>query len=525
MAWMFVLLATAFVALISRLGEVTHDAFHEMALFREWLATGVFPKVDVFAYTPTVTPSVHHEWGVGAILYCVTVSTGLGLTGLSILKFALTAILWFMLYKTARLRGVHPYLFVAFSLTVFPFLWVGFATIRATLFTLVCVSIQLWMQELDARGSRKWIVAWWCLLVAWLNLHAGFVVGIGLLGIHTLERIFTVWVATRSLREVWHATKHLALLPFMIATALPLNPYGWEYVPYLIEAIRMPRPLIAEWQPLWHTHDPVTTLVMFALSIVCVALALRKQQLAQWRGALGLAICAVLALQHLRHGSIYAVVWIAYVPAWLSHASLGLEIVKFFRTQRERVLLVVQMASLACGLWLMTHAFWKTTLSGDDAIGTNCYPVGAVKYLRDNQFQGNLLTPFHAGAYVSWELHPRVKVSLDGRYEVAYERHVFDEHWDFFEAHNGWQKFLDKYPHDAVLVPKPSAIAPLLSTMEANEKTCKQWRTVYEDDAYLILARHHNRLPTVDHSGKTISRGKLTAVERIERTTTRDEIE
>jgi hypothetical protein len=40
-------------------------------LFREVLAQGSVPLVDHFAYTPTVVPSVHHEWGAGAIAYAL----------------------------------------------------------------------------------------------------------------------------------------------------------------------------------------------------------------------------------------------------------------------------------------------------------------------------------------------------------------------------------------------------------------------------------------------------------------------
>ena len=50
---------------------VDPDLWHEMALFRAALALGSLPLHDLFAYTPTVFPSIHHEWGAGAIGYGV----------------------------------------------------------------------------------------------------------------------------------------------------------------------------------------------------------------------------------------------------------------------------------------------------------------------------------------------------------------------------------------------------------------------------------------------------------------------
>lgn len=476
-------MSACFLAIVCRLNEVTHDAFHEMALFRDFCLTGNFPTVDHFAYTPTVDPVVHHEWGTGAVLYFVTTTTGLGLLGLTILKFSLMGCLWSMLYRVARLRGVHPYLFAAFSITVFPVMWVGMATVRATLFTLVFLSIQLWMQELDRRGKRWWIVAWWCMLVAWLNMHAGFLVGVGLLGIYTFERCLTTWLSSRSLATAIRSIAHLLALCPLVPIATMINPYGSQYVPYLLHAVRMPRPLIAEWGPLWTTHDPVLTLCLFALSVGLVIIALRRQPLTQWIGSLGLLVCAVLALKHLRHGPIYAVLWIAYAPAWLSHTSLGRDIVTWFTHHRQIPLRVAQGVTVVALCWCIGHQFWQTTVSGDTARQSVCYPIAATRFLKEHHFQGNLLTPFHAGAFISWEMYPQVKVSLDGRYEVAYAPPVFDEHWDFYEDQGDWSRILDRYAHDAILVHQDAKVRPKLEEF----RNQGAWQFAYEDNAYAIL--------------------------------------
>lgn len=515
--WMLVALGISFIALIARVGEITHDAFHEMALFREFAQLGVFPWSDVFAYTPTVNPCVHHEWGTGAVLYFVTTTTGLGLPGLTLLKFALIGTMWAMLYQVARCRGVHPYLFALLAVTVFPLLWVGFATIRATLFTLMFLSVQLWFHELDRRGHRLWLIAWWCLLVAWLNVHAGFIVGVGLLGLHALQRGFMLWAQTGSLRKAWYATWHLSLCIPLVLLALPINPYGLQYLPYLVRAISMPRPQITEWLPLWHTHQPVTTMFMFGISIVWIIISVRRQSLANLLGLLGLCVCAVLALKHLRHGPIYSVLWLAYVPAWVSHTRFGRDLVARIHAHPLVTLRLAQSVSAACLIWALTNQCWQTTLSGDCARQSTCYPVRAAEYLAANDFQGNLLTPFHAGAFISWQLHPQVKVSLDGRYEVAYAPQVFDEHWKFFEAKADWARLLDQYPHDAILVNQSAKVRPLLEVFRESpdkpqptterqlttgpQPSNSQWKFVFEDDAYVILARTDIALPYEDHRG------------------------
>jgi hypothetical protein len=107
------------------------------------------------------------------------------------------------------------------------------------------------------------------------------------------------------------------------------------------------------------------------------------------------------------------------------------------------------------------------------------------------------MTPFELGAFVSWKLYPRVKVSLDGRFEAAYPMRVFDDHGVFYEAEPGWQQVREKYPTDAVLVPAGVPIAPVLRAEGL-------WPLVYQDDAYLVFMRPERAaaLARVDRRGQ-----------------------
>jgi hypothetical protein len=514
--WLLLALATGFLAYVARMHEITHDAFHEMSLFREALAQGVFPTQDVFAYTPTVAPAVHHEWGTGAVLYLVTVGSGLGLMGLSLLKMLLMASMWLLLYRVARMRGAHPYVFACLSVAVFPVMWVGFATVRAQLFTLVFIAAQLWMQELDWRGGRAWVLLWLLMLVVWLNLHAGFVVGLGLIALHGTERFVYMSITRKSFRAACMATWHLMLAAPVAVMSLQLNPYGWQYIPYLARAIRMPRPLIAEWQPLWRTHAPLLTLSIFAVSVFLFAYAQRHNRVRRLRGSAFLAICTYMTLKHIRHGSIFGVVWLAYVPAWISRTTLGKELVRIIDVHRRPAIRLCQLVVSASVLFACCNQFWLPSLPPQQLYSYASYPSGVLQYLKQNNFQGNLLTPFHIGAYVSWEGYPDIKVSLDGRYEVAYPEHLMVEHQAFRNGQGEWWKLLDKYPTDAALIDKNSrSYAAVLdrfgrASAAATRQTQHDWRIVYQDDAFLLLAAEHVNLPTVDRRGQKLLDGRWT---------------
>lgn len=516
-AWILLAVAAGFTAYIARTHEITHDAFHEMALFREALVQGAMPQQDVFAYTPTVETSVHHEWGTGAVLYYATVGSGLGLAGLSALKLLMVAGLWLTLYRVARMRGAHPVVFGCLAVIVFPVMWVGFATVRAQLFTLVFLALQMWMQEVDFRGRRYWVSLWLVMLTVWLNLHAGFVVGMGLLGFHTLERVGLTFWKTRSVRQVVQRHWHLVVACVGSVCVLPINPYGWKYIPYLIRAIGMPRPLIREWKPIWHTYAPETTILMLLFALLLFAIAVYsfrgRENKERLHGAAFLLICFYMTIKHIRHGSLLAIVWLAYVPAWITRTGLGRGLISAVTENRQTAIRVCQGITACSVIFATWNHVWRPSLPPAPLYSTACYPVGAVEYLKGNDFAGNLLTPFHVGAYVSWEMYPDVKVSFDGRYEVAYEAGVMEEHNQFLSGEPGWSEFLQKFPTDAILVHRGAPVFEKLAQLEISEDEQPRvgnlhgWRVVYKDDSFLVAAPESANFPPIDLTGQPMRDG------------------
>jgi hypothetical protein len=122
------------------------------------------------------------------------------------------------------------------------------------------------------------------------------------------------------------------------------------------------------------------------------------------------------------------------------------------------------------------------------------FPVGAVRYLRELKFHGNVMTHFEHGAYVSWWMYPAVEVSMDSRYETAFPSTVVDESFGFYEARAGWRQTLEKYPTDLVLTPRNTTVAKLMPWTG--------WSLVYRDESFEIYARPRMKLPFRDDTGR-----------------------
>jgi hypothetical protein len=456
-----------------------------MALFREAMALGRLPTVDPFSYTSAVDPVVHHEWGMGAVLYGV--GSVFGAVGLGVLRdlLALAAALPWLLI--ARQRGVpHPLLWATLPIPI-ALVWSGISTVRAQMFTLLFTSWLLWFLSLDRGGKRWWLLPWLVTYVLWVNLHAGFVVGVAAFGLHTLEQ------GTRR-RPVLHL---VAALVAMAALTL-VNPYGLDYFPYLVDALRMDRPLILEWRSILHAEPEL--LVIYGFSLLLLAYALLRGNRGDLAGLAFLAAAAYAGARHQRHLTIYGVAWACTVPSLLQSTPLGALLRRAVDPPSRRVAVAAAIA-LFTGVTLFAtrHDFRAEVPANPGDHDALLYPVGAVQYLGERRFRGNLLTPFEVGAFVSWKLHPDVKVSLDGRFEVAFAPELLDRHLRFYAALEGWRDFLDEIPTDAVLARSDAPVAPEMRRLPG-------WRQLYRDDAFelFVRAERASDLDAVDRRGERL---------------------
>ena len=157
---------------------------------------------------------------------------------------------------------------------------------------------------------------------------------------------------------------------------------------------------------------------------------------------------------------LYGIVWLCYVPSYLAPTPLGAALVRVW-TRRSLQLGFWGVSLIVFTVMAAPAQPWRARVPGehDPRLKTRhmIYPVGAVNYLAERGFTGNVLVGFDWGSYLSWKLYPKVKVSLDSRFEVAYPPEVEAEQYAFFSGEPGWQRLLDAEPYratDVILAPR-----------------------------------------------------------------------
>ncbi len=454
------------------------DLWGYLAFGRLFWETGAFPYHDIFSYTPTKPLWVYHEWLTGVIFYPIYKIFGAG--GLQLLKYFLGMTTVGLVCATAIRRKASP-LFVFLALILASKLIEGgYSPVRAQVFTYLFFILSLYLLD-QARAGKHWKYLWWLVPIEliWCNLHGGFVVGLGLISLYAIGEAFS-------------GRKYYPFAAILLAATLItlINPYGYEYWTYMVHAILMPRPEIGEWQNVFavvfseeYRSNGVLYIIVFLLSVPLV-FWYPKRDLTT---VCVLSITAIMGFLSIRNTVFFALAFGAFLPVilmefWEALRSDRKIIERYRRFRMMGLILIIVIISYTVGF-----SFFKF-VSGSPLelrIYPEYYPIGAVEMIKKNSLKGNILPWFEWGEYLIWTLYPDSRVGMDGRYETIYRDEVSKEYFDFIFARDNWRDFLNKYPHDMILVRSNSKIRILLG----NDP---DWCLAYDGkDGVLFLRRQY----------------------------------
>jgi len=455
------------------------DIWHQMALARKAIEIGYVPYHDFFSYTKTIYPSVHHEFGAGVIAYFVTYI--LGGDGIVILRYTLVASTILILFYALKRKRSNPYIvFFILPLPIF-FFALGTSAVRAHMYSFIFTTILLLFIDIDEQGKRWWIIIWLLMFTAWVNIHGGFLVGVGLTMIYGFEQCIH--------RRPY---KHIVGLIAAMAIIIVINPYGIHYYPYILNAIMMDRPNLSEWNSLLDSGY-IVELGLFIMALLLTLYVAIKRNFKNIEGIYILLATAVVSINANRLLPFFAICWIYMMPKWLENTPLGVAIINLYKNKTPVLLAIFTASAVFFAVKIVQFSPWNLQIpnSNRPEWGKHIiYPVGAVEYLRSHDVTGNILVPFDYGAFVLWKLYPNVKVSLDSRYEAAYPAEVFDDQFKLFMGAEDWRELLKKYNPDFILT---RTVLPLSKKIHQ----LRDWSLVYSDSNWEIFSKNIIDLPLV----------------------------
>ncbi|HDQ03501.1 MAG TPA: hypothetical protein ENN23_02880 [Deltaproteobacteria bacterium] len=474
-----------FIFLFSR-STVDYDIWGYLSFGRVYWEEGYFPYQDIFAYTPTKPLWVYHEWLTGVILYPIL--KYLGPAGIQLFRYTFIVLTIYIMYLVAIKKGGTPLVsLVCISVGLILMSWGYTPVMRAQIFTYLFFPLSVYILE-TARKDKKWLALLWVLpiQILWCNLHGGFLAGLGLIVLYALG-------------DGLSGKKFFPFVITFIAASLVnlINPYGFEYWMYIIEAVSMPRPGISEWFSvityLQLKNYVIPSVIFIAVSIFSLlVLILHGKKYLTELVIFTAVIC--LGYKHIRHTIFLGLVFGMFMPGILS----GMKEVATKKWPLMRRITWVTPILLVFFYFPANYFLSKKPYVSASVLPTfsisaprSIFPVGALEWMGENYFEGNILSLFQWGQYIIWSTHPKCKVAMDGRYETIYPEHVQKEYFDFANGRDGWRIFLNKYPHDAVLIMAKTKIHLLMLKEPL-------WEKVYSDGLCVLFIRKDRKEKSVN---------------------------
>ena len=412
-------LAFVFLTLVVLLASMTRadpDLWGHLHFGQDVLASHQIPVRDTYSFTSD-RPWINHEWLAEVAMAAAYRLCGVpGLVALSSGAVGFALLVVGVILNKARVGAA------VVAIVLLDVIWglgAQLLTVRPQLFSIVLFTVLLVLvnQAEAGRSRRLFLVA--PVFALWANLHGGWVVGLGFLG---------MWALLAAVRK--RLTWGMALgAPALALAASLLNPYGWGLWRFLWETVGFDRGDITEWQ--WILVAP-SLLVPWAIAGCMIGLAWRRRgwdalPLVVPAAALGLAAFKVVRLD----------AWFVLSAAVMAGPLLGgvgrgRSSVSRLPTRAEWwAFCAIVAAPISVALYMAGRT-------------ANCVPVGggldstpdreATAFVRANHLTGNIVTYFAYGEYVIWQFAPGLKVSYDGRRETVYSNTVIEANGRFYKG-------------------------------------------------------------------------------------------
>ncbi|MEW5735830.1 MAG: hypothetical protein AB1921_13310 [Thermodesulfobacteriota bacterium] len=461
------------------------DFFGYLAYGRYAWENHALPTSDPFSYLPSYPAWIFHEWLTGVLAY--PLYQKLGAWPLQAARYLAGFGAAWLLYAAARRRGASAgfaalglaLIFPTFHDAFPPGLARGVSSFGFALVLFACVSFE----QRPSLLRYFWLPG---VFLIWANLHGGFAVGLMLLFLY----------AGGVFLSGGNPRRFLVLVAICAAATL-VNPYGLRLWQGVFQHAASPEKEIWEWYSLsrWVASfgfDKRTLafsglLVLFLLSVPSLW---RSERTGLWI----CLFCALLGFFHLRHIPFFCFSFAVFMPRAMGlAASRGPG-----RKPAARVARMVFVAAVAFFVFAVnaTYAYQKAGIAWEQGSplalkapswrsSVSCsylYPVEAADYIRDKGLQGNLLCDMTWGGFFLWKLYPGVKVAMDTRTETVFPAAVRKGYFDFYWVRPGWDRFLEAYPHDIVVVPSGTPLPGAVVRTGG-------WRVDYSDPLCAVLVR------------------------------------
>jgi hypothetical protein len=465
---------------------------------QQMLATHSVTRVDSFSSSKSGQPWYAWEWL--SDLAIAQIHSSLGLNGVVFFTALVIATSFALLFRLTLSRGGSlpvTVVFVVLAVCASAIHLFARPHVLSWLFTVI------WFQILDSSetapaGNRRlfWLPL---LMVLWVNVHGGFLLGLALLGLYLLAGCFRLFGRRGENTSGAPEVKQLAALTTLTALVSLVNPYGYKLhlhvYGYLTNRFMMNH--IDEFHsPDFHGVAQQCFAALLLITIVALASTRERIRASQLLVVLFAAYSGFYASRNLPTSSLLLTLVAApMLSQSVAEAATQRESVAWLRRLFARLQSFSQrMGSIEQGcrghLWPLAAALLGLvvcTQNGrlgsfqliDAHFDANRFPVETAAFIARSSIREPIFAPDYWGGFLIYRFYPEMKVVIDDRHDF-YGEQFLKNYLNVIHAEPGWESSLEKMQSNWVLAPAGSTLVNIL-------KENSKWKIVYEDKTAVMF--------------------------------------
>ncbi|OGC68199.1 hypothetical protein A2415_02785 [candidate division WWE3 bacterium RIFOXYC1_FULL_39_7] len=245
----------------------------------------------------------------------------------------------------------------------------------------------------------------------WVNLHAEFVIGLFMLGSHTL---FTAVQKLRKGEKLTEIAKDF-IVPAACAVVTLINPNGLGLHITLFKELTLPvKNYVQEWSHFDTSSVEKYVTYVFLLSVSLVGGFVLRKKAGLWYFLLAIffAVFSIKASYMIRVMFIFSFYGFLY---GLDH--FFTKLMNFLDEHNQLIIKrFVKYSYVASLIVVLVNGSWKIIQASDIKYWSkeSKYPYDAVVYLKQNPIRGRMLNAYNWGGYLIWQ-YPERQTFIDGR--------------------------------------------------------------------------------------------------------------
>jgi hypothetical protein len=425
-----------------------------------------------------------------------------GDAGLLTLKAALLAAMAALLFLVARRRSGHGAVAAIIAAGIVTACF-HFVLLRPNLLTLTLVPLAMVLLHAAFEDRR---LIWWTvpLMALWSNLHGGFVLGLGMIGLWMACALFEDW-RQRGAAALGGAGPLAACFAACVA-ACALSPFGLMNLKEPLVVASSPGwRLVPEWLPLLSNHRlpfPWEFFVVLGSLALLGAVHLfsgTKAKPARKPAAAKRAPFTQIAplafdLVLLAAVTVMAFQSRRFVPLAILASAPPLAVVASDLARRfgRRVTISLATAVAVAVAWLgwRNHEPYRpdhpvrmgTTVFDRMHTVSDFFPVSAGRFLSQNRLSGNAFAAWEWEGYLRW-VDPALLLFVGGRAQQIYPFSVL-ERWTRIVSSEQPSVLLREDRVPLAIVSPSMGFGPMMGRLAAS----REWVGIYNDGRVMVLA-------------------------------------